>query len=108
MLSLKVLDGKKDFYRKYKTAHAFYGVIAVSIIVGIIINFIGIDPIKALLYSAIANGIVAPVILIFIVKISSSHKIMGEFKNKPLTKTFGWIATALMGITAIAAIFSLF
>lgn len=99
---------KEGLYRKFKTAHAFYGVIAVSIIVGILLNFIGIDPIKALLYSAIANGIVAPVMLVFIVKISSSHKIMGEFKNRPITKTLGWITTALMSVTAIAAIISLF
>jgi len=99
---------KEGLYRKFKTAHAFYGVIAISIIVGIIINFIGIDPIKALIYSAIANGIVAPVILIFIMKISSSQKIMGEYKNKPITRIFGWIATILMSITAVAAIISLF
>jgi len=99
---------KEGLYRKWKTAHAFYGVIIVSILVGILINFIGIDPIKALIYSAIANGLVAPVILVFIMKISSSKKIMGEYRNKPITKTFGWIATVLMGVTAIAAIISLF
>ncbi|MFA6392851.1 MAG: Nramp family divalent metal transporter [Candidatus Paceibacterota bacterium] len=99
---------KEGLYRKYKTAHAFYAIIAISIIIGIILNFIGIDPIKALIYSAIANGIVAPVILVFIVKISSSHKIMGEYKNKPITRFLGWAATILMGITAVAAIISLF
>lgn len=99
---------KEGLYRKYKTAHAFYGVIIISIIVGIIINFIGIDPIKALIYSAIANGVVAPVILVFIVKISSNKKIMGEYKSSNIAKTLGWIATGLMGITAIAAIISLF
>jgi len=99
---------KEGLYRKYKTAHAFYGVIIISIIIGILINFIGINPIKALIYSAIANGIVAPVILIFIVKISSSKKIMGEFKNSPAIKTIGWVTTILMSITAIATIISLF
>ena len=99
---------KEGLYRKYKSAHAFYGIIAISILVGIIINFMGIDPIKALIYSAIVNGIIAPVILVFIVKISSNGKIMGEYKNKPITKTLGWIATGLMGITAIASIISLF
>lgn len=99
---------KEGLYRKYKTAHAFYGVIIVSILVGITINFIGIDPIKALIYSAIANGIVAPVILIFIMQISNSRKIMGEYKNKPITKILGWIATILMSVTAIAAIVSFF
>ncbi len=99
---------KEGLYRKYKTAHAFYGVIIISIIVGILINFIGIDPIKALLYSAIANGVVAPVILVFIVKISSSKKIMGEYRNKPITRILGWTATIFMSIAAIATIFSLF
>jgi len=99
---------REGLYRKFKTAHAFYGVIIVSIIIGILLNFIGINPIKALIYSAIANGIVAPIILIFIVRISSSKKIMGEFKNGKVTKTLGWIATVFMGATALAAIYSLF
>ena len=98
----------EGLHRKWRTAHAFYGVIAISIIIGILLNFIGIDPIKALIYSAIANGIIAPIILVFIVKISSSKKIMGEFKNGRITKFIGWFATILMGITAVAAIISLF
>jgi NRAMP (natural resistance-associated macrophage protein)-like metal ion transporter len=99
---------KEGLYRKFKKAHAFYGVIIASIIIGILINFIGIDPIKALVYSAIANGVVAPVILVFIVKISSDKKIMGEYRNKPITKILGWTATILMSIAAIATIISLF
>lgn len=98
---------REGLYRKYKTAHAFYGVIIFSIIIGILINFIGIDPIKALIYSAIANGIIAPVIIICIVHISSSQKIMSQFKNPFLIKIIGWIIAILMGITAIAAIISL-
>lgn len=99
---------KEGLYRKFKTAHAFYGVIILSIIIGILLNFIGIDPIKALIYSAIVNGIIAPIILVFIVKISGSKKVMGEFKNSKLVNSIGWIATVLMGVTAIAAIISLF
>lgn len=99
---------KEGLYRKFKTAHAFYGVIIVSIIIGILLNFIGINPIKALIYSAIANGIIAPVILVFIVKISGNKKIMGNFKNSFKINTVGWITTILMSITAIAAIISLF
>jgi len=102
------LGKKEGLYRKWKSAHTFYGIIIVSIIIGILINFLGIDPIKALIYSAIANGIVAPIMLIFIVKISSSKKIMGEFKNSSLQKIVGWITTILMGIAAIATIYSLF
>lgn len=120
MLAIPVLAGsasyaisesfgwKEGLYRKLKKARAFYGIIAISIIIGIIINFIGVDPIKALIYSAIANGIVAPIILIFIVQISGNHKVMGHYKNSKISNIIGWITTIFMGITAIAAIYSLF
>jgi NRAMP (natural resistance-associated macrophage protein)-like metal ion transporter len=99
---------REGLYRKLNEARAFYAVIAISIVVGILINFIGIDPIKALIYSAIANGIVAPIILVFIVHISGSKKIMGHYKNSKFGSAVGWIVTGLMGITSLAAIYSLF
>lgn len=99
---------KEGLYRKLNEARAFYGVIIVSIIIGIFINFIGIDPIKALIYSAIANGIIAPIVLIFIVHISGNKQIMGRYKNSSFGNIMGWIVTILMGITALAAIYSLF
>ncbi|MCX6754359.1 MAG: Nramp family divalent metal transporter [Candidatus Nomurabacteria bacterium] len=99
---------KEGLYRKLNEARSFYAVIIVSILIGIIINFLGINPIKALIYSAIANGIVAPVIIVCIVHISSNHKIMGHFKNSKFTNIVGWLIATIMGITAIAAIYSLF
>lgn len=91
-----------------KQAHAFYGVIIISVLVGLGLNFIGIDPIKALIYSAVANGIVAPVILAAIVIISSNRKIMGEWVNKRFTTWVGWGVTVLMLMSGLAAIYSLF
>jgi NRAMP (natural resistance-associated macrophage protein)-like metal ion transporter len=120
MLAIPVLAGstsyaisesfgwKEGLYRKLHEARAFYAVITLSIIIGIFINFIGIDPIRALIYSAIANGIVAPIVLVFIVHISGSKKIMGHYKNSKLTNIIGWIVTFLMGMTAVAAIASMF
>ncbi len=102
------LGWKEGLYWKLKEARAFYGVIAVSIILGILINFLGIDPIKALIYSAIANGIIAPVVIICIVHISSSKKFMGEFKNKKFTNIVGWVIAILMTITALATILAMF
>ncbi|MBC7981783.1 divalent metal cation transporter, partial [Candidatus Parcubacteria bacterium] len=102
------LGWKEGLYRKLKEARAFYGVIIVSIVVGILLNFVGIDPIKALIYSAIANGVISPVIIICIVHISSSQKIMGEFANKKSTNVVGWIIAGLMSVTAIATIAALF
>lgn len=102
------LGWKEGLYWKLKEARAFYAVIAVSMVLGILINFVGIDPIKALIYSAIANGIIAPIVIICIVHISSSQKVMGEFKNKKFTSITGWIIAMLMSLTALATIVAMF
>jgi NRAMP (natural resistance-associated macrophage protein)-like metal ion transporter len=120
MLAIPVLAGssayaisesfgfKHGLYRKLKEAYAFYGVIIISVLVGIALNFIGLDPMKALIYSAVANGIVAPIALIFIVKISSDPKVMGDYVNSGLMRVLGWITIILMSIAGIAAVGSLF
>ena len=77
-------------------------------LVGLSINFIGLDPIKALIYSAVANGLVAPIVLAAVVVISSDKKLMGEWVNKRWITIIGWIVTGLMAIAGIAAIVSLF
>lgn len=102
------LSWKEGLYRNLKQAHTFYGTIIISMFVGLGINFIGIDPIKALIYSAIANGIVAPIILATIVIISSNKKTMGEWVNKKSTTWLGWGVTGLMAMAGIGAIYSIF
>ncbi|PJA39010.1 hypothetical protein CO179_06075 [candidate division WWE3 bacterium CG_4_9_14_3_um_filter_39_7] len=77
-------------------------------ILGIILNFIGLDPIKTLIYSAIFNGIISPMILYFIVKISGSEKIMGDLKNKRLANIIGWFTVGLLCIVSIGTIIFLF
>lgn len=99
---------KEGLYRKLKQAQAFYGVIIISLFVGLGLNFVGLDPIKALIYSAVANGVIAPVILFFVVVISSNKSIMGHHANGKLTKIFGWAVTGLMVIAGVATIISLF
>lgn len=120
MLAIPVLAGSSSYAiaeslhkqgslsKKLKQAYAFYGVIIISMLVGLGINFLGINPIKALIYSAVANGLVAPVVLVLILLISSNRKIMGEWANGPVTKTIGWLVTALMTASGIAAIVALF
>jgi len=98
---------KEGLNRKLGQASAFYGVIIISMLVGLGINFIGIDPIKALIYAAIANGLVAPIILFLIVRMSSNKKIMGKWRTGPLSRLLGWITTGAMAISGIAAIIAL-
>lgn len=93
---------------KLKQAHAFYGIIIFSVLIGLALNFVGLDPIKALIYSAVANGIVAPIVLALIVSLSSKKHIMGEWTNRRTTTWIGWLITAMMAVAGGAAIFALF
>lgn len=95
---------KEGLYRNLQQAYAFYGIIIISMLVGLGINFIGIDPIKALIYAAVANGLVAPVILFMIVRISSNHKVMGHWRNKRLVTAIGWIVFGMMSLSGLAAV----
>jgi NRAMP (natural resistance-associated macrophage protein)-like metal ion transporter len=120
LLSIPVLAGSSSYAlsegmgwraglsNNLRQARSFYGVIILSVGIGFGLNFVGIDPIKALIYSAVANGIIAPVILTLIVLISSNKKIMGDWTNKPLTTLLGWVVVAIMGLSGMAAIVSLF
>jgi Mn2+/Fe2+ NRAMP family transporter len=82
--------------------------IIISILIGLGLNFIGLDPIKALIYAAVANGLVAPVILVLIAIMSSSKKIMKNHTNGPVTKTIGWVAAGLMIVAGLATLYSIF
>lgn len=97
---------QSGLHHTIKEAKIFYGIIVCSMIIGLGINFIGLDPIKALLYSAVINGLVAPVILILILLISSNKKIMGEKSNSPTVNAIGWLTTFLMILAGIAVIIS--
>jgi Mn2+/Fe2+ NRAMP family transporter len=99
---------REGLYRKFGQAHAFYGTLILSVFIGLGINFLGIDPIKALIYSAVANGIVAPLVLALIVIISSNKHIMGEWVNKRSVTWLGWGVTGLMTVAGAAAIWSFF
>ncbi|MFA4975798.1 MAG: divalent metal cation transporter [Candidatus Paceibacterota bacterium] len=104
----EAFNWKSGLYRKLKQATSFYGVIIVAMILGVILNFIGLDPIKTLIYSAVFNGIISPVILFFIVRISANEDIMGNFKNKRLTNIVGWFTVGLLCVVSIGTIIFLF
>lgn len=99
---------KEGLNRNLKQAQAFYGVLIISMLVGLSFNFIGLNPIKALIYSAVANGIVAPIVLTLIILISSNKKTMGKWAIKTPIKIVGWSVTALMTVSGIAAIVVMF
>ena len=98
---------KFGLYRKLREANAFYGVIIISTAIGLGINLFGFDPIKALIYSAVFNGLIAPIVLILIVLLSGNSKIMGKWVNGKITNFFGWLVIALMTLAGVATIISM-
>ncbi len=120
MLAIPVLAGsasyaisesfgwKQGLYRKLKGAYPFYGVIIISMVLGFVINLFGIDPIKTLIFTAVINGLIAPVILILILLLSSNKQVMGNRVNSPVVKALGWFITIVMIVAGLATIYSFF
>ncbi len=114
LLSVPVLSGsasyavseafswKEGLNLKLKKAHGFYGIITIATLIGLAINFIGIDPVKALIYTAVINGVVAVPLIFLIAKMAGNEKIMGEHKSGKLSKILVWLTFVGMGAAAIA------
>jgi len=66
-----------------------------------ILNFVGIDPMKALFWAAVLNGVLAPPLLIIIMLVSRNRKIMGVRTNGRVLNTLGWTTVVLMGAAAV-------
>jgi NRAMP (natural resistance-associated macrophage protein)-like metal ion transporter len=86
--------------RKAREAKAFYSVLAVATLIGLAINFTKLDPIKALVWAAIINGITAAPVMCFMMLLASRRKVMGELTLPFYLKTLGWLATAIMALAA--------
>lgn len=87
--------------RKPGRAKAFYATIAVAMIIGGFINFTPIDPIKALFWSAVINGVVAVPVMVMMMLLSSNQAAMGHFRLPKLLKWLGWLSAAAMGAAAV-------
>ena len=86
--------------KKFHEAKGFYAIIAISLLLGLAMNYIGISPIQALIYTAILYGITAPVLIAIILHISNNKKIMGEFVNSKTINILGFAALTIMTIAA--------
>jgi NRAMP (natural resistance-associated macrophage protein)-like metal ion transporter len=87
--------------RKPRRAKAFYGAIAVAGLIGIGLNLVHLDPIKALFWSAVINGVTAVPIMAMIMLLASRKSCMGEFSIRADLKVVGWLATAVMAAAAV-------
>jgi Mn2+/Fe2+ NRAMP family transporter len=85
-------------------AKQFYAVIAAATIIGMLINFIGINPINALFWTAVINGFLAPPLLVVIMLVANNKTVMGKRVNSKGSNILGWLTTAVMFAAAIALV----
>jgi NRAMP (natural resistance-associated macrophage protein)-like metal ion transporter len=99
---------KEGLNKKFHEAREFYFVMIISTMAGLIIQLAGINPVKALLYTAVLYGLTAPVIIGIILHICNNKKIMEEYTNRPLVNITGFIALLLMAAAAVLLVWQLF
>jgi NRAMP (natural resistance-associated macrophage protein)-like metal ion transporter len=91
--------------RQPREAPGFYAVICVATLIGLVINFLHMDPVKALVWAAVLNGIVAAPLMVVIMLMASSRRVMGKFELPRYLLWTGWLATGVMGCVC-AGVFS--
>jgi NRAMP (natural resistance-associated macrophage protein)-like metal ion transporter len=117
LLAIPVLSGSLSYIitetfgweqgldKKFHEAKAFYIVMAISLILGLSLNYIGISPVKALIYTAILYGMTAPVLIAIILHISNNKKVMGTYTNSKKTNILGFAAFIIMTAAAFTLIY---
>lgn len=96
-----VLGEKYGLEHKPRQAKVFYGVLIFASIAGIALNLTPINPIKALYWSAVINGVTAAPMMVIVMLISRKREVMGKFTLEPWLKVLGWTATGVMALAAI-------
>jgi Mn2+/Fe2+ NRAMP family transporter len=97
----EAMGWKWGLERKATDARGFYGIIAVSVLAGLVIQYSPISPMKALFWSAVINGVVAVPLMVVIILLVSKKSVMGTFTSGRSIVILGWIATAVMGAAAV-------
>lgn len=102
----ETFNWREGLFRKFKQARAFYLVIILGTLIGLLLNFVGLDPIKALVLTAVFNGIVAVPLIYLIARVSSRREVMGKYASGVWSKIGLWTAFAVMAAAAIALLIS--
>jgi Mn2+/Fe2+ NRAMP family transporter len=117
LLAIPVLSGSLSYIitetfgweqgldKKFHEAKAFYIVMAVSLVLGLSLNYIGISPVQALIYTAILYGLTAPVLIAIILHISNNKEVMGQYTNSLIANVLGFLALIIMTVAAVVLIY---
>jgi Mn2+/Fe2+ NRAMP family transporter len=103
----ETMNWREGLFRKFSQARGFYFVIIAGTLAGLLFNFIGIDPIKALIFTAVFNGIAAVPLIYLIARISRRKDVMGEHQSKWLSQVGLWACFAVMAAAAVALLLSI-
>jgi NRAMP (natural resistance-associated macrophage protein)-like metal ion transporter len=96
-----VFGWKEGLSKKFRQAKGFYLIIAASTLVGLWINFANIDPIKALVYTAVINGVIAAPILFIIMRAANDKNILGKKVNGRISNIIGWLTFTMMSVSVV-------
>ena len=102
----ETFDWTEGLDRQPREAKAFYAVIALATLGGVALNFIGIDPMSALYWAAVVNGLLAPPLMVVTMLIARNPAVMGDLVMGPWLEFGGWLATAVMWVVAGVFLFS--
>jgi NRAMP (natural resistance-associated macrophage protein)-like metal ion transporter len=91
--------------KKFHEARPFYLIMALSLVLGFSLNYVGISPVKALIFAAILYGLTAPVLIAIILHISNNKKVMGNFTNGRISNILGFAALIFMTLAAVALVY---
>ena len=96
----EAMGWKASLESRFSEAHGFYGVIGVAILAGVILDYSPLDPIRALFWSAVINGVIAVPLMVVIMLVATRKSIMGAFTATPVQRVVGWAAVAIMAAAA--------
>ena len=97
---------RRSLTRRVRNAPEFYVVLGVAIMISVQLAVMGADPVRTLFYSQVLDGLIAPLLVVLLVLLTSSRKVMGEFMNSRVTTTIGWIAVGVLVATDLAMLYS--
>jgi Mn2+/Fe2+ NRAMP family transporter len=92
--------------RRPRQARKFYGVLAVAMIIGMALNYAGIDAIKLLFTTAVINGVLAPPLILIVILLTGDRTVMGDAVNPPLLGFLGWTTFLVMSAAAVGLVFA--
>lgn len=85
-------------------APKFYAVLGASVLLGLLLNYLNVNPIRALFWAAVVNGVLAPPLVVVVTLLTSDPQVMEGRTNSPLLRILGWVTAALMGVAAVALV----